>query len=164
MSKEIINEALHNLAIINNILKHYRGSFEHLATKKLEGYKVNTELKIYSLDFNNVSVTIREVEDRVFSIVGNVKVWQPLGLLYANIPYDELITKREKIDEYLIIDNSNIEKIEKIKDIFNYTANQGIYFNAEFVCNHPYENCEIDREDYLDLFYMLKNIKEIIEE
>jgi hypothetical protein len=161
MSKEIISEALHNLAIINNILKHYRGSFEHLATKKLEGYKVNTELKMYNLDFNNVSVTIREVEDRVFSIVGSVKVWQPLGLLYANIPYDELITKREKIDEYLIIDN----KIEKIKEIFNETANQGTYFNAEFVCDHPYdEDCEIDREDYLDLFYMLKHIKEIIEE
>lgn len=160
MSKEIINEALHNLAIINNILKHYRGSFEHLATKKLEGYKVDTELKIYNLDFNNVSVTIREVEDRVFSIVGNVKVWKPLGLLYANIPYDELITKREKIDEYLIIEN----KIEKVKEIFNETANQGTYFNAEFVCDHPYEDCEIDRGDYLNLFYMLKHIKEIIEE
>lgn len=160
MSKEIINEALHNLAIINNILKHYRGSFEHLATKKLEGYKVDTELKIYNLDFNNVSVTIREVEDKVFSIVGNVKVWKPFGLLYANIPYDELITKREKIDEYLIIEN----KIEKIKEIFNETANQGTYFNAEFACDHPYENCEIDRDDYLNLFYMLKYIKEIIEE
>lgn len=160
MSKEIINEALHNLAIINNILKHYRGSFKHLATKKLEGYKVNTELKMYCLDFNNVSVTIREVEDRVFSIVGNVKVWKQFGLLYANIPYDELITKREKIDEYLIIEN----KIEKIKEIFNETANQGTYFNTEFVCDHPYEDCEIDRDDYLNLFYMLKYIKEIIEE
>jgi hypothetical protein len=161
MSKEILSEALHNLDIINNILKHYRGSFEHLATKKLEGYKVNTELKMYNLDFNNVSVTIREVEDKVFSIVGNVKVWKQFGLLYANIPYDELITKREKIDDYLMIDS----KIEKIKEIFNDTANQGTYFNAEFVCDHPYdEDCEVDREDYLDLFYMLKHIKEIIEE
>lgn len=68
-----------NLNCIKNVLMHFSGSVECLCKAKLMGHNLDLNEKQFDLNFGNVCVTIKEVAEHKFEIVGGIEIYDDAG-------------------------------------------------------------------------------------
>ena len=84
---------------------HYSGSIDYLCNFKLMGHNLNLNENEFDLNFDCICVTIKEVADNKFDIVGGIEI------------YD---------DEFLVCTLTMAEIKEKYIEYRNYKTNQEI--------------------------------------
>ena len=98
-------EVVHNLNYIKNVLMHYSGSIDYLCNYKLMCHNLNLNEKEFDLNYGCICVTIKEVEECKFDIVGGIEI------------YD---------DEFLVCTLTMVEIKEKYIEYRNHKTNQEI--------------------------------------
>lgn len=81
-----------NLNCIKNVLMHFNGTLEFLCKAKLMGHNLDLNERQFDLNFGNVCVTIKEVVEHKFEIVGSIEIYDDAGN-YTNTYTMEQIKK-----------------------------------------------------------------------
>lgn len=68
-------EVIHNLNYIKNVLMHYSGNIDYLCNYKLMGHNFNPNEKEFDYNCGCVCVTIKEVAENKFDIVGGIEIY-----------------------------------------------------------------------------------------
>lgn len=68
-----------NLNYIKNVLMHFSGSIEYLCDNKLMGHNLDLTNKQFDLNFDCICVTIKEVAEHKFEIVGGIEIYDDAG-------------------------------------------------------------------------------------
>lgn len=68
-------EVIHNLNYIKNILMHYSGNVDYLCNYKLMGHNFNPIEKEFDYNCGCICVTIKEVAENKFDIVGGIEIY-----------------------------------------------------------------------------------------
>ena len=98
-------KVVHNLNYIKNVLIHYSGDIDYLCNYKLMGHNLILNEKEFDFNYDCVCVTIKEVEECKFDIVGGIEI------------YD---------DEFLVCTLTMAEIKEKYIEYRNHKTNQEI--------------------------------------
>lgn len=64
---------------IKNVLMHFSGSIEYLCNNKLMGHNLDLANKQFDLNFDCICVTIKEVAEHKFEIVGSIEIYDDAG-------------------------------------------------------------------------------------
>ena len=68
-----------NLNHIKNVLMHFSGSLAFLCKDKLMGHNLDLNERQFDLNYGNVCVTIKEVAEHKFEIVGGIEIYDNTG-------------------------------------------------------------------------------------
>ena len=68
-----------NLNYIKTELMHFSGSIEYLCNNKLTGHNLDLTNKQFDLNFDCLCVTIKEVAECKFEIVGSIEIYDDAG-------------------------------------------------------------------------------------
>ena len=68
-----------NLNCIKNWLMHFSGSIEYLCNNKLMGHNLDLTNRQFDLNFDCLCVTIKEVAEHKFEIVGSIEIYDDAG-------------------------------------------------------------------------------------
>lgn len=68
-----------NLNYIKNVLMHFNGSLAFLCKNKLMGHNLDLTNRQFDLNFDNICVTIKEEGERIYHIVGGIKIYDVAG-------------------------------------------------------------------------------------
>lgn len=68
-----------NLNYIKSVLLHFSGSVEYLCNSKLMGHNLDLNEKQFDLNFDCLCVTIKEVAEHKFEIVGGIEIYDDAG-------------------------------------------------------------------------------------
>ena len=68
-----------NLNYIKNVLMHFNGSLAFLCKNKLMGHNLDLTNRQFDLNFDCLCVTIKEVAERKFEIVGGIEIYDDAG-------------------------------------------------------------------------------------
>ena len=72
-------KVIFNLNYIKNVLMHFSGSIEYLCDNKLMGHNLDLTNKQFDLNFDCICVTIKEVAEHKFEIVGGIEIYDDAG-------------------------------------------------------------------------------------
>lgn len=70
---------VHSLNYIKNTLMHFSGSIEYLCNNKLMGHNLDLNEKQFDLNFEMLCVTIKEIGENKFGIVGSIEIYDDAG-------------------------------------------------------------------------------------
>ena len=100
---------VHNLNYIRNVLMHFSGSIDYLCNNKLMGHNLDLNEKQFDINFEMLCLTIKEVSENKFDIVGSVEVYDDEGLLTYKFSMEEI---KKNYREYRNdITNYNLSKL-----------------------------------------------------
>lgn len=100
---------VHNLNYIKNVLMHFSGSIDYLCNSKLMGHNLDLNEKQFDLNFEMLCLTIKEVGENKFGIVGSVEIYDDEGLFAYKFSMEEIKKNyREYRDD---ITNYNLSKL-----------------------------------------------------
>lgn len=68
-----------SLNYIKNVLMHFNGSLAFLCKDKLMGYNLDLDERQFDLNFDCLCVTIKEVAEHKFEIVGGIEIYDDAG-------------------------------------------------------------------------------------
>ena len=89
-----------NLNYIRNELIHFSGSIEFLCNNKLMGHNLDLINKQFDLNIDCICITIKEVEEHKFDIVGMIEVYNNEGQHIDNYSMEEIKHNYKKYRKY----------------------------------------------------------------
>ena len=72
-------KVIFNLNYIKNVLMHFSGSLAFLCKDKLMGHNLDLDERQFDLNFDCLCVTIKEVAEHKFEIVGGIEIYDDAG-------------------------------------------------------------------------------------
>lgn len=72
-------KVIFNLNYIKSVLLHFSGSVEYLCNSKLMGHNLDLNERQFDLNFDCLCVTIKEVAEHKFEIVGGIEIYDDAG-------------------------------------------------------------------------------------
>ena len=81
---------VHSLNYIRNILMHFSGSIEYLCDSKLMGHNLDLNEKQFDLNFEMLCVTIKEIGENKFGIVGSIEIYDDAGFPCNKFSMEEI--------------------------------------------------------------------------
>ena len=79
-----------NLNYIRNVLMHFTGSIDYLCNSKLNGYNLDINEKQFDLDIEMLCITIKEIGENKFDIIGGIEVYDDAGFLVNKFSMKEI--------------------------------------------------------------------------
>lgn len=81
---------VHSLNYIRNVLMHFSGSIEYLCDSKLMGHNLDLNEKQFDLNFEMLCVTIKEIGENKFGIVGSIEIYDDAGFFCKKFSMEEI--------------------------------------------------------------------------
>ena len=81
---------VHSLNYIRNVLMHFSGSIDYLCNSKLMGHNLDLNEKQFDLNFEMLCVTIKEIGENKFGIVGSIEIYDDAGFFFKKFSMEEI--------------------------------------------------------------------------
>lgn len=81
---------VHSLNYIKNVLMHFSGSIDYLCDNKLMGHNLDLNEKQFDLNFKMLCVTIKEIGENKFGIVGSIEIYDDAGFFCKKFSMEEI--------------------------------------------------------------------------
>ena len=81
---------VHNLNYIKNVLMHFSGSIDYLCNSKLMGHNLDLNEKQFDLNIEMLCVTIKEIGENKFGIVGSIEIYDDAGFFCKKFSMEEI--------------------------------------------------------------------------
>jgi hypothetical protein len=69
---------------------HFSGSIDYLCDSKLMGHNLDLNEKQFDLNFEMLCVTIKEIGENKFGIVGSIEIYDDAGFFFKKFSMEEI--------------------------------------------------------------------------